>query len=334
MHPKDPIAFVKDMGVGWNMGNSFDSIGPDETAWGNPTPTTELVDAIADRGFRTIRIPVTWHLQLGDAPDYAIDQVWLDRVEGLVRHALDRHMYVVLNTHHENEWTIPSYEKVEAVSIKLEKLWTQIALRFRDYSDRLVFEPLNETRIEGAPHEWSGGDEEERDCINTFQKVALEAIRATGGNNATRMILISQHAASTHQEVMDALIIPNDDPNTLISVHVYYPVPFTLFDSPDWGTDEDKVAMEEKLDSIHAHFVAKGKGVVIGEWGSTNNGDLPNRIEHARHFVREARRRDMATIWWDNGGENEFGIINRHTLDWFFPEIVEAILEEGTGASH
>ncbi len=330
---RDPIAFVREMGVGWNLGNAFDSIGPDETAWGNPSPTPELIDAIADRGFQTIRIPVTWHAHFGKAPAYTIDPAWFDRVERIVRHALERDLFVVLNTHHENEWTIPLAEEADEVSKKLDRVWTQIATRFRDYDERLIFEPLNEPRVEGTPVEWSGGTEEERACINRFQEVALEAIRATGGANATRMVLIAQHAAATHPEVMEALEIPHDDPHTLISVHVYFPVPFALFDEPDWGTEADKTAMREKLDRIHAHFVAQGRGVVIGEWGSMNNDNLETRVEHARTFVREAEARDMATIWWDNGGRDEFGIIDRHTHEWIFPEIVDVILEEGRTGS-
>jgi endoglucanase len=328
MRQLKPMDFVKDMGAGWNLGNAMDSIGPDETAWGNPRITKELIDAVAKRGFKTIRIPVTWRFHMGEAPDYAIEKAWMDRVEEVVNYALDNDVYVILNTHHENEWTTPSPDKVDAVTNQLNKVWTQIAIRFKDYGDHLIFEPLNETRIEGAPAEWIGGTPEERDCCNKFQQAAVDAIRATGGNNAVRMILVAPFGASNNPQALDALVVPNDDPNILISIHHYFPADFSLMNRADWGSSEDIRALKNSFDEIEDRFTSKGRAVVLGEWGSTNHDNPGDRLKHAKYFVREAAKRGMCPVWWDNGGENDFGLLNRRTLDWFYPEIADTILKE------
>jgi endoglucanase len=127
----DPIEFVKDMGAGWNLGNALDSNGKDETAWGNPQTSPVLIDAIAARGFKTLRIPVTWKNHMGSAPDYAIEEAWMNRVQEVVDYAMANEMYVILNTHHEAEWAIPTYEHVNNVTNHLAKVWTQIANHFQ-----------------------------------------------------------------------------------------------------------------------------------------------------------------------------------------------------------
>lgn len=320
-----PLKFVKEMGAGWNLGNTFDSIGPDETAWGNPKVTKELIDAIAARGFKTIRIPVTWRMHMQKEPGFIIESDWMDRIENAVKYAFENDMYVILNTHHENEWTIPDYQHLDESTNRLGKVWSQIATRFGKYGDHLVFEPLNETRVEGSPQEWSGGSEENRDCINIFQKVCVDAIRASGGNNTGRMILIAPHGASNTPNAINALVVPNNDPNIIISIHNYFPVDFCLDKRADWGSPEDIESLHASFEALNQRFISKGLAVILGEWGSTNNGNMPARIKHAEYYMREAARYGMCPIWWDNGNRNEFGIINRRTQEWYFPEIADLV---------
>lgn len=328
MRNLSPMEFVKDMGAGWNLGNSLDSIGPDETAWSNPATTKSMVDAIAARGFKTIRIPVTWRFHMGEAPEYTIEKAWLDRVEEVANYAFANDMYVIINTHHENEWTIPTYEHADEVTDRLDKVWTQISLRFKDYGDCLILEPINEIRVEGSPAEWSGGTEENRNCINQYQKVCVDAIRATGGNNASRMIMIAPHGASNHPDAIKDLVVPNNDPNTIISIHNYFPPDFCLGERAEWGSAEDIQALKESFDALDDQFVSKGKAIVLGEWGSTNNDNLKARLKHTKYFMREATKHGMCPVWWDNGGKADFGIFDRKNLDWFYPEIADLIIKE------
>jgi len=202
---------VSEMAIGWNLGNSLDAEGPSETSWGNPVVTKAMIDEVSNRGFKTIRIPVTWRFHQGPSPDYILSQAWLDRVEEVVNYARANNMYVILNVHHEDTWIIPTYAEGDAVKPRLSKLWTQIATRFQNYSDYLIFETLNEPRYEETPQEWTGGTSEGRDMVNQYHQVALDAIRATGGNNPVRHVMISTYAASTLPVAINALKIPNND---------------------------------------------------------------------------------------------------------------------------
>ena len=217
--------------------NSLES----ETVWGNPYTTPEMIQAIADRGFKSLRIPVTWFNHMGVYPNYKIDKEWMDRVEEVANYAFDANLYVIINIHHddyneehEGSWICPTIEKQDTVTDQLVKVWTQIATRFKDYGDYLIFETMNEPREVGSAEEWTGGSAEHREVINAFNLAAVNAIRATGGNNETRFILIPQVGANLNAAVKD-MAIPNGDTNTIVSVHAYTPYWFCLAED---GADE------------------------------------------------------------------------------------------------
>ena len=234
---------AEEMAPGLNLFNTLDAVCwwcnnclsglESETVWGNPYTTPEMVQAIADRGFKSLRIPVTWFNHMGPSPDYTVDTEWMDRVEEVANYAFDADLYVIINIHHddyneehEGSWLCPTYEKQDAVTDQLVKVWTQIAERFKDYGSHLLFETMNEPREVGSPEEWTGGSAEHRDVINAFNLAAVNAIRATGGNNVTRFIMIPQVGANGN--ALEDLIIPNNDPHIMISVHNYSPYEFCL----------------------------------------------------------------------------------------------------------
>ncbi|UII77189.1 glycoside hydrolase family 5 protein [Flagellimonas sp. HMM57] len=326
------VEIVAEMKTGWNLGNSLDTEGPDETFWGNPVTTQAMIDEVSSRGFNTLRVPVTWRFHQGDAPDYSVEESWFDRVEEVVNYGRANNMYVIINVHHDDPWIIPTYEKGDEVKDRLSKLWTQIANRFKNYSDYLIFETLNEPRLENSPEEWSGGTAEGRDMVNQYHQVSLDAIRATGGNNSLRQVMISTYAASTIPLAMDALIIPNDDERTIISLHSYFPFPFTLEGTDTtWGTDGDKAQLEAEMDRIKAKFTDNGKAVVLGEWASGNQSNLEDRIAHATFYAQAAAERGFASVWWDNGNSSVsndgLAIFNRQILTWPFGGIADIIVE-------
>ncbi len=326
------VEIVSEMKVGWNLGNSLDAEGPVETFWGNPVTTQAMIDAIADRGFNTLRVPVTWRFHQGGAPNYAVEEAWLDRVEEVINYARANNMYVIINVHHDDPWIIPTNAEADGVKDRLSKLWTQIANRFKNYSDYLIFETLNEPRHENTPEEWSGGTAEGRAVVNEYHQVSLDAIRATGGNNSERQIMISTYAASTLPIAMNALVIPNDDPRTILSLHSYFPFPFTLEGTDStWGTDDDKAQLEAEMDRIKTQFTDNGKAVVLGEWASGNQSNLEDRIAHATFYAEAAAERGFASVWWDNGNSgvsnDGLAIFNRQTITWPFGEIADRIVE-------
>lgn len=321
------MAVVAKMGVGWNLGNTLDTKNADETAWGNPKATKELIDAIKNRGFKTLRVPVTWQYHMGEAPDYIIEEAWLDRVEEVVNYGLDNDMYVIINIHHDEEWVIPSYDKLNASKNQLGIVWTQIANRFKEYNDHLIFETLNETRLLGSPQEWTGGTAEGRDCINQFHQVSVEAIRSTGSNNADRHIMVSTYAASAAEAALNDLVLPSSS-NLIVSIHNYFPYNLSLGKTETkWGTNSDKSALDFELDRLVEKFISRGIPVVMGEWGTQEQGNLEDRVRHAAYFAKGCVERGICPVWWDNGISNgEFGIINRNTYEWVYPDIAAALV--------
>ncbi|MBC2845548.1 glycoside hydrolase family 5 protein [Winogradskyella flava] len=323
---------VAEMKAGWNLGNSLDVEGPNETDWGNPVTTRALIDEISDRGFNTIRVPITWRFHQGLGPNYIVEEAWLDRVEEVVNYVRANNMYVIVNVHHDDTWIIPTYENGDAVKNRLSKLWTQIANRFKNYSDYVIFETLNEPRYENTPEEWIGGTAEGRDMVNQYHKTSLDAIRATGGNNTSRHIMISTYAASTLPHVLDALVIPNNDNKTIISLHSYFPFPFTLGGTDStWGTDSDKSQLDSEMNKIKTKFIDNGKAVVLGEWSSGNQNNLSDRLEHATYYAQAAAARGIASVWWDNGNSSVsndgLAVFNRQNMTWPFGEIADAVIE-------
>ena len=323
---------VSEMAMGWNLGNSLDAEGPTETHWGNPVTTKAMIDEVANRGFKTIRIPVTWRFHQEPSPDYTVSKAWLDRVEEVVNYARANDMYVILNTHHEDTWIIPTYAEGDAVKSRLSKLWTQIATRFQNYSDYLIFETLNEPRYEDTPQEWTGGTAEGRDMVNQYHQVALDAIRATGGNNPERYVMISSYAASTLPVAINALKIPNNDDKAIVSLHSYFPFPFTLGGTDTtWGTASDKQALDSEMDKIKTKFLDNGIPVVLGEWSSANLNNLSDRITHAEYYANAAAQRGMPSVWWDNGkigvSNDDLGIFNRLNNTWPFDDIADVLIK-------
>ena len=325
-----PKEIVYDMKVGWNLGNTMDA-SPGETGWGNPVTTQEMIDKLKETGFKTVRIPVTWSSHVGPAPDYAINKEWLDRVETIANYCLKDGMYAIVNTHHDG-WVRLTADGQAAGCAEAAKVWTQIATRFKDYSDYLILEPFNEPKGQANP--WNGGTPETRKILNAYQLASVNAIRATGGNNTKRIIMIATHAATPSNEAIADMVIPNDDPRCIVSIHTYYPGGLSFGNQNSWGTDADKAAMRKELDREQKAVAAKGGTAVIGEWGSVSRVDLASRVAHASYYAEQARLRGMVAVWWDNGG-GDFGLLNRKAtpVSWKWPTIAEALVKGAEAAT-
>ena len=168
------IKFVKNMGAGINIGNSLESYGlreyhPEaadlefETSWGNPEITEEIFVMIKEAGFSTVRIPVTWQDHMDESG--LVSEEWMDRVQDVVDMALKQELYVILNTHHE-EWMNLEIDRADEITERSAGLWAQIAERFAEYDERLIFEGMNEPRLLDSEYEWTEGTEELRDMVN------------------------------------------------------------------------------------------------------------------------------------------------------------------------
>ncbi len=329
--PADPATenaqFVKDMQVGWNLGNTLDAKGPDETAWHNPITTKQMIDYVRQTGFKTLRVPTTWQFHIGGAPDYKIEEAWLNRVEEIVNYGLDNDMYVIVNIHHDEDIIEPSYAKLDESIAITKSIWQQISDRFQKYDNSVIFETLNEMRVPKTPEEWSGGTPEGRDCVNKLHAAAIETIRATGGNNATRKIMVSAYAGSPNKVAIEAVEFPAGDPNLIASVHSYTPTKFSLpADDPktEWGGEADEQEIDRMLDLIVETFDAKGVPVVMGEWGSVNNNNDEARARHAAYYAKACLDRGIAPVVWDDGGQ--FQLLDRRKVEWRREGVAKAIV--------
>lgn len=326
-----------DMGVGWNLGNTMDATGntsnpiADETNWGNPKTTKANLDALKKAGFATLRLPVSWDDHFSGA-NYTIDKAWMDRVEEIANYALDNGMYVIINIHHNN-WIAPSLANEANAKDHLVKLWPQIAERFKKYDHHLIFETMNEPRVAiNGVDDWSG-KQEYFDVVNRLNASALEAIRATGGNNAKRLVMLPGYVAGSSDLQLNGIVLPNDKMIAL-STHAYTPYSFALDQK---GTDKftDTKTLDAMYSSMNSKFILKGIPVVMGEWASTNKGNLSERIKHADYFVKGAKKIGIPTVWWDNGNLSKptdtnasdiMAILDRKTNTWPLQTLLDTIM--------
>ncbi len=320
----DNAQFVKDMGVGWNLGNTLDTRHTDERAWSNPYTTRAMIDMVSEKGFKTLRVPVTWHKHMDS--EYNIEPAWLDRVEQIVNYGLSNDMYVIVNIHHDEEIISPTYATEAESTRAIEAIWRQVAERFKEYDSHLIFETLNEMRVKGSEMEWRGGTEEEHDCINRLHIAALDVIRSSGGDNATRKVMLSTYAASATEVAMQALTLPEGDENLLVSIHSYYPFAFCHSLTEDnWGSDDDKAQIDKLFSLIKRCLIDRGYTVVMGEWGSKNNNNNDEqRAIHAAYYASKALEFGIAPLVWDNG--STFELLDRHNLCWKRESIADAIV--------
>lgn len=327
---------VKEIRIGWNLGNTLDATGgsglSSETSWGNPKTDKAMIDAIKQGGFNTLRVPTTWEQHLGPAPDYTIDPAWLNRVQEVVNYGIDNDMFVILNLHHE-EWHFPSYANEWTATNVLTKVWAQIAERFKNYDEHLIFEGLNEPRKKGTPNEWNGGDREGQEVVNRFNAAFVNTVRSSGGNNPLRHLMIPTYAASSSTAAWDNFTIPSDD-KIIVSVHAYTPYDFTLNinGTSQWSPNSsaDTGAINYLMDSLNQYFISKGHPVILGEFGAMNKNNLSQRTDWAYYYVKAAKAKGIPCIWWDNGavsGSGElFGLLDRRSYRFYYPEIVDALM--------
>ncbi len=349
----EAIRFVEDMRLGWNLGNTFDAVNcavedemEYESAWCGILTTQEMVKKIAEAGFRTFRLPVSWHNHMDE--DYNISDAWLDRVQQVVDWALEEDMYVILNIHHDNapEFFYPSYEKLEQSEYYVTRVWEQLAERFADYDEKLIFETLNEPRQTGTDHEWwintgTALGKECVDAVNRINQAAVAAIRGNGSkNNLKRYIMVPGYCASADYALTDGFVLPDDskaseENRILVSVHAYTPYNFALQGERESGsTDVFSIAQKKGTSDIdtfmrklYDKFVSKGIGVVIGEFGARDKQyNTEARAEFAAYYVATARYYGMTACWWDNNafsGEGEnFGLLRRRANRFLYPQIV------------
>lgn len=320
--------YVLKMGTGLNLGNSFDAFDrvnftkiDDETAWGNPLVTSEYMNALKEIGFSSIRIPFTAFTRIEE--DYRIDEVFLNRYETVVNYALDAGFYVMINLHHDSgEWLIKWDGNTSSEEyIKFIALWTQLAERFKDYGDRLMFESMNEIFFENQT------DDKLNEMVAAINKGFYELVRASGGNNTTRMLVIptvyTNHQLIYSQYTTDFINSLNDE-NLIATVHYYVVsmmaytsnIGVSMFDEEFNNSTPRLEVSDDFYTALEATFIENGIGVIIGEYGLLNigapgivqDGELVKFIEFMTY---KAKTMGICTMIWERGV-----IINRNTAEF------------------
>lgn len=366
----DAWKMAKTLGFGLNLGNQMDAFdGKTEMAiegyWTNGQKLTQAVfTGLKNKGFKSVRIPITWLGHIGEAPDYKIDD-HLDRVEEIVGWAEKAGLNTIINIHHDGslDYNSGSYTThwlnirgavaSDAVNTQIKSeikaVWTQIAERFKDKGDFLIFESFNE--IQDGHWGWSddyksaAGKKKQNDILNEWNQVFVDAVRATGGNNATRWLGVPGYAASPDFTLTDGFKVPSDPANRImVSFHNYTPYAFCQTgEANDWGhtrrsnlTDSNysEDYQKEIFYKFYKAYVEKGIPVYMGEYGCTNRTDATARkfqLYWLEYVSKCAKTYGMSGFIWENGavGSNgeTYGIINHETGEYLDASYSKQIVE-------
>ena len=290
-----PHEAVAAMGRGINLGNTLEP--PTEGAWNNPAAQERYFDRYVEAGFQTVRVPVRWDQHTGNAPPYAVDEAWMDRVEQVVDWGLERDLFVILNAHHE-DWLKQNYAD-PAVRARFDSIWVQVAERFQGKSDKLLMEIINEP---------FGMSVAEVDDLNAR---VLGLIRET---NPTRLVIFSGNRYSNIPELLNAAIPDPDDPYLVGYFHSYDPWSFAGMAQGTWGSASDRLVVRQRFAQVVAWSERTGIPVVISEFGAIRGGDDLSRRVFYQTYVEEALRAGFAFQVWDDGGD--FRVLNRDDDTW------------------
>jgi endoglucanase len=311
------MELVKEMGIGINLGNTFESQGNGtsvtsyETAWGSPIITEEMIEGYANEGFGVLRIPVAWSNMMGE--DYTIHPDYLARVKEVVEWALDSGMYVILNIHWDGGWFEEFPTEKEESMYKYTRIWTQLSDAFKNYNDYLMFESLNEEAGDWPdlwdPYVSDDGKEEAYSLVNEINQTFVDIVRDSGGNNELRHLLIAGFKTDIEDTVDELFKLPNDPQNrSAVSIHYYTPPTFAILDRDadwgearaEWGTDEDFAELNELMDMVKTRFIDEGIPVIMGEFGAATRNKTEEMIRLYITSVAEAAySRGITPVLWD-----------------------------------
>ncbi len=323
------MEFTAAMQPGWNLGNTLDATGG-ETSWGNPKATPELIQKIKDEGFNSIRIPITWGHMMNE--ENVIDASYLARTKEVINYALDADLLVFVNIHHDSwQWlNAITPDENDANYLKFRAIWEQLAEAYKDYPRAVIFESINEPRFDK--------ESTYAECLDMMNKACVEIVRASGGNNAERLIVLPTKDTNSEQKYLDHLyvtITDINDPNIIATVHYYGYWPFSVNIA---GETEFKGTSVTDIDGLVSRlkttFIDNGIPVIIGEWGLLGFDTALDTVEHGEilkffeYFCNAVRENGLTTMWWDNGQH-----INRYSYEWADPSLMAIIKQSMQGRS-
>lgn len=323
--------------AGINIGNTMEvplQEGADpnqsgETGWGNPVVNEDYIRGLRDAGFNAVRIPCAWDSHIEDVETHKVADKWMERVAEVVDMVVNNGMYAILNIHWDGGWLENNCtaDKQEANNEKQRALWTQIANRFIEYDERLLFAGCNEPNAENA---------EQMAVLATYEQTFVDAVRATGGRNAKRVLIVQ--GPTTNIEKTDQLMaLPTDivEDRLMVEVHYYDPFPFCLMEKDEtwgkmlyfWGSQMSKVSAELKdrcstyaanaeavnteLLKMKKKYANQGIPVILGEYGAYYRKALASEEYYDLHkasvdewlyeVTRLSKNNGLIPFLWDTG---------------------------------
>lgn len=321
MRDMTTMEIVRDMGLGINLGNTLESCGTwisksggvsgYETAWGSPVITEEMIKGYAKCGFGVLRIPVAWSNLMEE--DYTIHPDYMARVKQITDWTIDSGMYAIVNIHYDSGWWANFPTDKEECMKKYTRIWEQITEEFKDYSDKLMFESLNEEGgWESLWNRWSGSDKgkaESFGLLNEINQKFVDIVRGSGGNNEKRHLLIAGYNTDIDLTCDKAFIMPEDkEKRCAVSVHYYTPSTFCILEQDaswgkaqsEWGSEADVKQLNDYMDMLKTTFIDNGIPVIIGEYGVSTGNKTPEMIRlFLSSVAKEAYKRQLCPVLWD-----------------------------------
>lgn len=326
------MEFAKDMGIGMNLGNTMEAyeatnceqitytwiptVGSNtpqdyETRWGAAVTTQETIDGMRDAGFSTVRIPVFWGNMMADDGTYTINEEYIGRVKEIVDYCMKDELYAVVNIHHFDEFIIRRND-LESCKEIFDNLWTQIAEYFKDYGDKLVFEGFNEY-LGGEQFNEAGKltevpQNKAYELTNALNQTFVDAVRATGGNNAERMLVVSGYWTNIDLTSSDKFIMPNDSAEHRLMVSVHY-IDNSMYWTNQIGGQSWLDYSRAQCELLKKRFTDNGIPVFVGETTSVyprSNmaGDAlySTSSECLEVLLEMATDYGFVPVLWDTGG--------------------------------
>ncbi len=328
----EAIEFVDNLGSAWNLGNAFDAVDCSwlsneldyESGWCGAKTTEKLIKEIKSMGFDTIRIPVSWHNHVDKS--FNISSAWINRVQEVVDWSLDAGLYVILNVHHDvaKGYYYPTDAEYKTSEKYMKAIWKQVAEKFKSYDERLIFETINEPRMTGTNYEWwfnvnfpPEEVKESVECINKLNQAALDTIRAAGGKNKNRYILVPGYDTSVDGVTVKGFEMPEDTVKNrlIVDFHLY---------------TKGAATYKQVINKIYSTYVSKGIPAILSEYNldpGPNKYD-DNSAKYLSEWVAYARERGITCAIWDNNAK-EYKLINRADSTWVQKEIAEAVVKAG-----
>lgn len=350
---------AKEIGAGWNVGNQLEASSggkPFETAWQSTPITPQLIKLVKESGFNFVRVPVSYLGKIGEGPDYTLDERWLNRIQQVVDYCYAEDMYVMINMHGDGYgsvkggWLLPYEKDQEEILKKYEAVWRQIAERFKDYDEHLIFESMNEVGSE-------------KDCnaeiynnLNAYNQLFLNTVRQAGGNNDKRYVLVPGYNTNIEKttdgsgfKIPEDLYLSKDvaegEKRVMVSVHYYSPWSFCggeTDDATEFGVNADpskganwgeEPYMEQEFKTLYDCFTSKGYPVIIGEYGAIDKSHADELSNEFRAYFcymvcKLSIKYDLIPVYWDNGfnGKYGFGLFDRKNFKVTQQGIIDAIM--------